>query len=276
MRYLRYGDAGSEKPGCLDAMGRIRDLSEVIKDLGGDVLCALPDVKPEQLSMVEGSPRLGPPVASVGKMIGIGLNYSDHAEELGMPFPSEPIMFLKATSSICGPHDPIRLPRDAQKADWEAELAVVIGKPAKYVDVKQALDHVAGYTIGNDLSERGYQMDRGGQWTKGKIPDTFGPLGPWLVTADEFGNPQDVMLHLEVNGVTKQHGSSEKMIFSVAEIISYLSQMLTLETGDVILTGTPPGVGMGMTPPEFLQVGDVVSVSIDGLGQQRNEVTRDA
>ncbi|WP_421704340.1 fumarylacetoacetate hydrolase family protein [Aliiroseovarius sp.] len=275
MRFVRFGAEGAEKPGVLDGQGRLRDLSGLVTDLSGSVLADLPDVDPESLPLVEGTPRLGPPVTGVGKFLCIGLNYSDHAEEAGMDAPPEPILFLKATSAICGPNDPIRLPRGSQKTDWEVELGVVIGKPAKYVPEAEALDHVAGYVLVNDVSEREYQIERAGQWTKGKSCDTFGPIGPWLVTPDEVGDPQDLDMALEVNGQRMQTGNTSKMIFGVAQVISYLSQLMTLHPGDVIATGTPPGVGMGRTPPTYLRDGDEISLTIDGLGRQAARVVAD-
>ena len=276
MRYVRYGEFGAEKPGVLDSAGRIRSLEGVVEDLAGEVIANLPKVDPESLPLVEGSPRLGAPVGQVGKLIGIGLNYSDHAAEAGMPEPSEPIVFMKATSAICGPNDTVMLPRGAQKTDWEVELAVVIGKRAKYVSEAEALTHVAGYMVANDVSERAFQIERGGQWTKGKSADTFAPLGPWLVSADEVGDPQALDLALDLNGKATQRGNTRSMIFTVAQIIAHLTEMMTLYPGDVIVTGTPPGVGMGMTPQVFLKEGDVMELSIAGLGQQRQEVARDA
>jgi len=275
MRFVRYGDRGSEKPGVLDKTGQVRDLSGVVADLAGDVLADLPDVDPESLPLAEGDLRLGAPVGQVGKYLCIGLNYSDHAEEAGMDIPKEPILFLKATSAIVGPDDPVILPRGSEKGDWEVELAVVIGKAAKYVSKEDALRHVAGYTIANDVSERSFQIERGGQWTKGKSCDSFGPLGPWLVTPDELGDVQDLALTLDLNGERVQTGSTASMVFGVAEIISYLSEMMTLHPGDVIATGTPPGVGMGFKPPRYLQAGDVMELSIAGLGKQRQRVMRD-
>ncbi|QPM90057.1 fumarylacetoacetate hydrolase family protein [Pseudooceanicola algae] len=275
MRYLRYGEIGAEKPGLLDGEGRIRDLSGVIGDLSGKVLGALPQPDPESLPLVEGSPRIGVPVAGIGKLVAIGLNYSDHAAEAGMAEPSEPIVFMKATSCISGPYDPVYLPRGALKGDWEVELGIVIGREAKYVSEQDALDYVAGYTIVNDVSERAFQIERGGNWTKGKSCDTFGPIGPWLVSADEVGDPQSLALELDLNGERAQTGSSAKMIFSVRQIVSYLSQMMRLEPGDVIATGTPPGVGMGMTPPRYLREGDVMDLRIERLGHQRQEVRQD-
>jgi len=275
MKFVRFGPAGAEKPGIIDAEGRLRDLSEEMDDLSGIVLTHLEDFSPEGMPLVGGNPRLGVPVAGVGKFIGIGLNYSDHAAEAGMDLPAEPIVFMKATSSLSGPHDPIRLPRGSVKTDWEVELGVVIGKPAKYVSAEEALDHVAGYMVVNDVSERAFQIERGGQWTKGKSCDSFGPCGPWLVTPDEAGEIAALDLSLSVNGARMQQGSAANMIFSVAQIISYLSQMMTLHPGDIIATGTPAGVGMGMVPPRFLKPGDVVELSISGLGTQRQEVVSD-
>ncbi|ALG90980.1 MULTISPECIES: fumarylacetoacetate hydrolase family protein [Actibacterium] len=275
MKFVRFGPAGAEKPGIIDAEGRLRDLSEEMDDLSGIVLTHLDDFSPEGMPVVGGNPRLGVPVAGVGKFIGIGLNYSDHAAEARMDIPAEPIVFMKATSSLSGPHDPIRLPRGSVKTDWEVELGVVIGKPAKYVSAEEALDHVAGYMVVNDVSERAFQIERGGQWTKGKSCDSFGPCGPWLVTPDEAGEITALDLSLSVNGSRMQQGSAANMIFSVARIISYLSQMMTLHPGDIIATGTPAGVGMGMVPPRFLKPGDVVELSISGLGTQRQEVVSD-
>ena len=276
MRFVRYGEMGAEKPGVLDAQGRIRDLSGVIPDLAGPVIADLPRVDPESLPLVPGNPRLGAPVGQVGKFIGIGLNYADHAAEAGMDPPAMPIVFMKATSSICGPNDPVYLPRGSQKGDWEVELGVIIGKRAKYVTEAEALNHVAGYCIVNDVSERAFQMERVGQWTKGKSADTFGPIGPWLVTPDEAGDPQTLDLTLDLNGKRVQTGNTATMIFTVAQIIAHLSEMMTLHPGDVIATGTPPGVGMGMKPQRFLRAGDVMELGIAGLGQQRQDVRQDA
>ena len=275
MRFVRYGEMGAEKPGVLDKQGRIRDLSAVIPDLAGAVIADLPRVDPETLPLVPGTPRLGAPVGQVGKFIGIGLNYADHAAEAGMEPPAMPIVFMKATSSICGPNDPVYLPRGSQKGDWEVELGVVIGKRAKYVTEAEALNHVAGYCVVNDVSERAFQMERVGQWTKGKSADTFGPIGPWLVTPDEAGDPQALDLTLDLNGQRVQTGNTSTMIFTVAQIIAHLSEMMTLHPGDVIATGTPPGVGMGMKPQRFLRAGDVMDLSIAGLGAQRQEVRQD-
>ena len=276
MKFVRYGEPGSEKPGCIDAQGRVRDLSGVMDDLGGAVLGDLPKVDHETLPLVEGNPRLGVPVTGIGKFIGIGLNYSDHAAEAGMAEPEMPIVFMKATSSITGPNDPVLLPRGSVKSDWEVELGVVIGKVAKYVSEEEALGYVAGYCIVNDVSEREFQIERVGQWTKGKSCDTFGPIGPWLVTPDEVGDPQDLDMALDLNGQKAQRGHSGSMIFTVAQIISHLSELMSLQPGDVIATGTPPGVGMGMKPPVYLREGDVMELHIAGLGAQKQVVGRDA
>jgi len=272
VKFLRYGPPGEERPGVLDANGRIRDLSDMMSDLAGPNLARLGRVDPEGLPPVEGSPRLGPPVAGVGKVLCIGLNYSDHAAEAGMAAPPEPILFLKATSSLAGPNDPIVMPRGSEKTDWEVELGVVIGRAAKHVREEDALAHVAGYVVFNDVSERAFQLERAGQWTKGKSCDSFGPVGPWLVTPDEVGDPQKLSMELSVNGETMQKGSTATMIFPVARIIAYLSGMMTLHPGDIIATGTPPGVGMGRTPPRYLRPGDVVEAWIEGLGRQRQVV----
>jgi len=275
MRFVRYGEAGAEKPGMLDAEGRVRDLSGVVRDLAGEVLGKLPRIDPEGLPLVPGNPRLGPPVADVGKFIGIGLNYSDHAAETGMEPPEHPILFMKATSSISGPNDPVSIPRQSRHSDWEVELGVVIGKRAKYVSEAEALSHVAGYCIVNDVSERVFQSKLSGQWTKGKSCDTFAPIGPWLVTPSAVGDPQALDLATEVNGERMQTGSTSRMIFGVAEIVSYLSGIMTLEPGDVIATGTPPGVGMGRDPKRFLTEGDEMVLEITGLGRQTQTVVRD-
>ncbi|WP_339853003.1 fumarylacetoacetate hydrolase family protein [Roseovarius nubinhibens] len=276
MRFARYGAAGDERPAMLDAEGRLRDLSGVVPDLSGEVLGQLPKVNPEALPLVAGTPRLGVPVAGIGKLVCIGLNFSDHAAEAGMQPPSEPIVFMKATSAICGPNDTVSLPRGSEKSDWEVELGVVIGRRAKYVSEAEALSHVAGYTIVNDVSERAFQTERGGQWTKGKSCDTFGPIGPWLVTPDALEDVQDLDMSLDLNGTRMQTGNTRSMIFGVAEVISYLSQMMTLHPGDVIATGTPPGVGMGFKPPKYLKPGDVMELEIAGLGRQRQEVVADS
>ena len=281
MKLLRFGRAGKEKPGLLDEQGKIRDLSGVIADLGGDALLPrsldkLIKLKPEKLPLVKGRPRIGPCVTGVGKLICIGLNYSDHAAETGTEVPPEPVVFMKATSAIIGPNDDVVIPKKAKKMDWEVELAVVIGKPAKYVTKKQALEHVAGYCVANDVSERGFQLERAGQWTKGKSCDTFGPIGPWLVTADEVPNPQKLGIWLEVDGKRYQDGTTKMMVYGIAHLISYLSQLFTLETGDIISTGTPPGVGHGNKPnPVYLNAGQEMRLGIDGLGEQRTMVVKD-
>ncbi len=269
MKFLRYGPPGEERPGVLDANGRIRDLSDMMSDLSGANLARLARVNPEGLPPVEGSPRLGVPVAGVGKVMCIGLNYSDHAAESGMAPPPEPILFMKATSALCGPNDPIVLPKGSEKTDWEVELGVVIGRAAKHVREEEALSHVAGYVVFNDVSERAFQLERAGQWTKGKSCDTFGPVGPWLVTPDEVGDPQRLSMELTVNGEVMQKGSTATMIFSVAHIVSYLSRVMTRHPGAISATGTPPGVGMGRKPPRYLKAGDVVETRIEGLGRQR-------
>lgn len=277
MKLVRYGAVGAEKPGLLDNSGRIRDLSAHVKDITGDVLspaglAKLAALDPTSLPLVEGSPRYGAPVTGFSKFLAIGLNYADHAAESGMPIPSEPVVFMKANTCICGPNDAIEKPRGSTKLDWEVELAIIIGSRAKYVSEADAMKHVAGYAICNDVSERLFQIERGGQWTKGKSHDTFGPVGPWLVTADEISNPHKLSMWLDVNGQRCQTGSTETMIFNVPKIISYLSGVTTLLPGDIITTGTPPGVGLGMKPPKFLNVGDVVTLGIEGLGAQRQEV----
>ncbi len=277
MKLLRYGPPGQEKPGVLDRDGAIRDLSGIVPDIAGDVLSSaglerLRSVDPSTLPRVEGDPRIGPCVGQVGKFICIGLNYSDHAAESGMAVPPEPIMFMKATSAICGPNDGIEIPRASEKTDWEVELGIVIGKSAKYVDEAQALEHVAGYCVVNDVSERSFQIERSGQWTKGKSADTFGPIGPWLVTRDEIPDPQSLHMWLEVDGNRYQNGSTETMVYGAAFLVSYLSQFMSLQPGDVIATGTPPGVGMGMKPPVYLRAGNRVRLGIEGLGQQEQLV----
>ena len=281
MKLVRYGDAGAEKPALLDGEGRLRDLSAHVADISGDTLddaslARLRRLDPEALPLVEGNPRIGPCVGNIGKFLCIGLNYSDHAAETGAAIPEHPILFLKANSAIVGPYDDVVIPRGSTHTDWEIELGVVIGKTAKYVDRANALDHVAGYCIVNDVSERHFQMQLTGQWTKGKSCDTFGPTGPWLVTKDEVGDPQTLGMALEVNGKRMQTGNTATMIFTVAEIIEHLSQLFTLHPGDVISTGTPPGVGMGMKPqPVYLRDGDVMELRIDGLGHQRQRVRSD-
>jgi 2-keto-4-pentenoate hydratase/2-oxohepta-3-ene-1,7-dioic acid hydratase in catechol pathway len=274
MKLLRYGPAGAEKPGILDAAGRIRDLSGVIPDVAGEVLTRLDtlSVDAEALPLVPGHPRIGPCVAGTGKFICIGLNYADHAAESGLQVPPEPVIFMKATSAICGPNDPILIPRGSVKTDWEVELGVVIGKPAKYVSEADALQHVAGYCVINDVSERAFQTERAGQWTKGKSCDNFGQIGPWLVTRDEVPDPQNLSMWLKVGDRMMQNGSTRTMVYGVAHVVSYLSQFFTLHPGDIISTGTPPGVGMGMKPQRFLRVGETVRLGIDGLGQQEQRV----
>jgi 2-keto-4-pentenoate hydratase/2-oxohepta-3-ene-1,7-dioic acid hydratase in catechol pathway len=274
MKFVRYGESGREKPGVLDKAGGLRDLSGVVGDIAGDVLTRLDalGIDAEALPPVSGSPRLGPCVGGTGKFICIGLNYSDHAAETGAKVPPEPIIFMKATSAICGPNDPILIPRGSEKTDWEVELGVVIGKAAKYVTEDQALDHVAGYCVVNDVSERAFQTERSGQWTKGKSCDNFGQTGPWLVTRDEVPDPQDLKMWLKVNGQTMQDGSTRTMVYGVRHLVSYLSQFFTLHPGDIISTGTPPGVGLGMKPPRYLKAGDVVELGIEGLGSQKQTV----
>ncbi len=280
MKLLRYGAPGAEKPGLLHRDGTLRDLSGLIDDLAGaalspESLAGLAEVDADSLPVVEGNPRLGPPIAGTGKFICIGLNYADHAAESGLEVPPEPVIFMKASSAICGPNDPIVIPRGSTKTDWEVELAVIIGKPAKYVSEAEAMDYVAGYAITNDVSERAFQTERAGQWTKGKSCDNFGQIGPWLVTKDEVPDPQALAMWLTVNGETMQDGSSATMVYGVAHLVHYLSQFMTLYPGDVISTGTPPGVGLGMTPPRYLKAGDVVELGIAGLGQQRQDVIAD-
>ena len=277
MKLVRYGNPGKEKPGLIDADGRLRDLSKVVKDidpsqLGDAALAKLRKLKTDKLPLVRGKPRMGCPVAGVPKFIAIGLNYADHAAESGLPIPKEPIVFTKATSCIQGPDDAVMLPKGSVKSDWEVELGVVIGTRARYVSQKAALDHVAGYCTINDVSEREYQIERGGTWDKGKGCDTFGPIGPWLVTRDEIANPQKLDMWLDVNGKRMQTGNTRTMIFSVAKLVSYVSQFMTLEPGDVITTGTPPGVGLGMKPPVYLKKGDVMALGIEGLGEQLQTV----
>jgi 2-keto-4-pentenoate hydratase/2-oxohepta-3-ene-1,7-dioic acid hydratase in catechol pathway len=279
MRLVRYGEAGSEKPGILDASGAIRDLSGVVKDidgstLGTDALNKLRGVDVNALPKVAGNPRFGAPVGNIGKFIAIGLNYEDHAKESNLPIPKEPVVFMKATSCISGPNDTVVLPKGSVKGDWEVELAFAIGKTAKNVSEADALNHVAGYMICNDVSEREWQLERGPTWDKGKGFDTFGPIGPWLVTSDEIRDPQNLAMWLDVNGQRMQTGNTKTMIFSIAKLVSYVSFLFTLKPGDIITTGTPPGVGMGMKPnPVFLKSGDLMRVGIDGLGEQRQQVT---
>lgn len=273
MKLLRYGVIGGEKPALLDGDGRVRDLSGHIKDICGAALLpssleSLRSVDPTTLPEVGGTPRIGPCVGGVGKIVCVGLNYRDHAAESGMAIPSEPVLFLKPSSSIVGPNDDVQIPVGAKKTDWEVELGIVIGKPGKYVEVEQAAQHIAGYCIVNDVSERSFQLERGGQWDKGKGCDSFAPLGPWLVTTDEIPNPQNLELWLEVDGRRFQHGNTGTMIFGVAYLVSYVSHFMSLHPGDVISTGTPPGVGMGQKPPRFLSVGQTMRLGITGLGIQ--------
>ncbi len=281
MKLLRYGPPGQEKPGLLDATGTLRDLSGVIPDLtgaqlGDATLSRIRALDPASLPPVPGTPRIGPCVGAVGKFICIGLNYADHAAEAGMALPAEPIIFAKATSAISGPDDDVEIPRGSQKTDWEVELGVVIGTHAKYVTPEAALTHVAGYCVVNDLSERDFQIHRSGQWIKGKSCDTFGPIGPWLVTRDEVPDPQALALYLEVNGRRYQDGSTRTMHFNVATVVSHLSQFMSLQPGDVISTGTPPGVGMGQKPPVYLRPGDRIELGVEGLGVQRQRVVAGA
>ena len=278
MKLLRFGPAGHERPGLLDDHGRIRDLSEVVTDLSGSVLDPehlrkLSDIDVSSLPVRDSDERVGPCVANVGKFICIGLNYADHAAETGAAIPAEPIVFMKATSAICGPHDAVLKPRDSTKLDWEVELGIVIGRTARYVEESSALDHVAGYCVINDISERAFQLERGGTWDKGKGCDTFGPIGPWLVTPDEAGEIDNLSMWLSVNGHRYQNGSTRTMIFKPAFLISYLSRFMSLHAGDVISTGTPPGVGLGQKPPIYLSVGDVMELEIQGLGRQRQVVS---
>ena len=280
MKLLRFGDAGSEKPGLLDENGTIRDLSGLVSDVSGNTLSdagldTLRNSDVSALPVVSSDVRLGPCVGGTGKFICIGLNYSDHAAESGMDVPSEPVVFMKATSAICGPNDPIIIPRGSVKTDWEVELAVIIGRHAKYVSEADALDYVAGYAVTNDVSERTFQIEKEGQWTKGKSCDNFGQIGPWMVTRDEVPDPQDLKMWLTVNVETMQNGSTSTMVYGVAFLVSYLSQFMSLHPGDVISTGTPPGVGLGQNPQRFLAAGDVVALGIDGLGAQQQDVIAD-
>jgi 2,4-diketo-3-deoxy-L-fuconate hydrolase len=277
MKLLRYGQPGQERPALLDTQGVIRDLSGVIRDIDAEALspaglARLAALDTASLPAVRGEPRIGVPVAAVPKFIAIGTNYRDHAIEAKLPIPTEPVVFMKATSCLCGPQDDVVRPKLATKMDWEVELGLVIGTKAQYVSVEHALDHVAGYCVINDVSERNYQLERGGQWDKGKSFDTFGPVGPWLVTREEITDPQALDLWLDVNGRRMQVGNTRTMIFDCAHIVSYLSECMTLMPGDIIATGTPPGVGMGMAPPKFLQTGDVMTLGIAGLGEQRQAV----
>ena len=277
MKLLRYGPNGYEKPGLLDADGNIRDLSGIVSDIDSSVLAPkrlahLRKFDPAKLPLVRGKPRLGVPYVGIGKFVAIGLNYSDHAAESNMPIPSEPIVFNKWTTCITGPNDGIVIPKNSHKTDWEVELGVVIGTKAQYVEERDALKHVAGYCVVNDVSERNFQLERGSQWDRGKGCDTFGPIGPWLVTRDEVPNPQRLNLWLDLNGTRMQTGNTKTMIFPVATLVSYVSRFMTLLPGDVITTGTPPGVGLGMKPPRYLKRGDVMRLGIDGLGEQQQKV----
>ena len=281
MKLLRYGMSGNEKPGMLDDEGVLRDLSGIVDDIAGETLLPenierLRNLESKTLSEVEGNPRLGPCVGQIGKFICIGLNYSDHAKESGLSVPPEPIIFTKYTSAICGANDDVIIPRNSVKTDWEVELGVVIGKPAKYVDEKSALDHVAGYCVINDISEREFQIERSGQWVKGKSCDTFGPTGPWLVTPEEVGDPQNLDLWLEVDGKRYQDGNTRTMVYGVAHLIHYLSQFFTLHSGDIISTGTPPGVGLGQKPePIYLRAGQTMHLGIEKLGVQTQNLIAD-
>jgi 2-keto-4-pentenoate hydratase/2-oxohepta-3-ene-1,7-dioic acid hydratase in catechol pathway len=280
MKLVRFGTAGREKPGVVDSEGRIRDLSGLVPDIAGEALspkslAKLAKVKVDTLPLVRGTPRLGPCVGKVGNFLAIGLNYADHAAEAGMALPKEPIIFNKSPSSICGPNDDTMIPKGSTKLDYEVELGVVIGSRARYLSKSGALDAVAGYCLANDVSERAFQIERSGQWTKGKSAETFGPIGPWLVTKDEIPNPQKLAMWLTVNGESRQNGSTKTMIFSAAHIVWYCSQFMVLEPGDVIITGTPPGVALGMKPePKFLKAGDIVKLGVEGLGEQQQKVVR--
>ena len=281
MKLVRYGEMGAEKPAMVDTDGKIRDLSAHIDDITGATLNpatldSLRNIDPASLPEIDSAVRLGACVGNIGKFMCIGLNYSDHAAETGSDIPEHPILFMKATSAVVGANDTVMLPRNSVKTDWEVELGIVIGTACKYVSEEDALDYVAGYFIANDVSERHFQAKLTGQWTKGKSCDTFGPIGPWLVTADEVADPQNLDMSLDVNGKRMQTGNTSTMIFTVAQCISHLSQLMTLQPGDVISTGTPPGVGLGMKPPVFLKAGDVMDVRIAGLGEQRQHVGQDA
>ena len=279
MKLLRYGPKGQEKPGLLDGQGTIRSLEGHVDDIAGDALSPdglrrLAGINASELKAVDGQPRLGPCVGRVGKVICIGLNYSDHAAESGMAVPPEPVIFMKATSAICGPNDDVEIPRTAEQTDWEVELGIVIGRQAKYVSEADALDYVAGYCVVNDVSERHFQAHRSGQWTKGKSHDTFGPLGPWLVTKDEVPEPNNLKMWLEVDGKRYQDGTTATMVYKVPFLVSYLSQFMSLQPGDIISTGTPPGVGMGQKPPVYLKPGQTIRLAIDGLGEQQQRTVQ--
>lgn len=273
MKLLRYGPRGQEKPGMLDADGRLRDLSGAVADLAGDALspgslARLRALDPTALPLVEGTPRIGACVGNIGKFVCIGLNYADHAAESGMAIPAEPVIFNKWTSAVCGPDDDVEIPRGSQKTDWEVELGVVIGKPGRYIDEADAMDHVAGYCVVNDVSERAFQLEGTGTWDKGKGCDTFGPIGPWLVTADEIADPHALRIWLEVDGHRYQDSNTKQMVFRIPHLVSYLSRFMSLQAGDVISTGTPPGVGLGLKPPVYLRAGQKMRLGIDGLGEQ--------
>ena len=277
MKLLRYGKSGYEKPGLLDRLDQLRDLSGVINNLDAQALSPaslkkLRAIDPESLPLVKGKPRLGVPYTGISKFVAVGLNYSDHAAEAGMPVPTEPVLFMKTTTSITGPNDPVVLPKDAQKGDWEVELGIVMGSTARYVPEERALEYVAGYCVVNDVSERNYQLERGSQWDRGKGCDTFGPIGPYLVTTDEIPNPQALDMWLDLNGQRMQTGNTRTMVFGAAYLVSYISRFMTLLPGDIITTGTPPGVGLGKKPPVFLKPGDVMTLGLTGLGEQRQEV----
>ncbi len=276
MKLLRYGAKDAEKPALLDRDGHIRDLSGTVADIDGAALAPaelsrLAALDVAALPKVDGSPRLGPCVANIGKLVCIGLNYADHAKESGAAVPEEPVIFMKATSSICGPNDPIEIPRGSEKTDWEVELGVVIGRHTKYVEERDALDYVAGYCVVNDVSERRYQLEGTGQWVKGKSHDSFAPIGPWMVTRDEIADAQKLDVWLEVNGRRYQNGNTRTMIFTVPVLVAYVSRFMSLQPGDIISTGTPPGVGLGLKPPTYLKTGDVVTLGVQGLGEQRQE-----
>ncbi|MBK3661110.1 fumarylacetoacetate hydrolase family protein [Bradyrhizobium diazoefficiens] len=277
MKLVRYGEKGAEKPGLIEKSGQLRDLSAHVQDLTGEAyspesLKKLAAIDPASLPAVSGKPRFGAPVTGISKFVAIGLNYSDHAKETGAAIPTEPIIFMKANTSLCGANDAVEKPRGSTKLDWEVEIAAIIGTRAKYVSEADALNYVAGYCVCNDVSERNFQTERLGQWTKGKSHDTFGPVGPWLATKDEIKDVQNLSMWLDVNGQRRQTGSTKTMIFSMAKCISYVSQFMTLLPGDIVTTGTPPGVGLGMKPPTFLNVGDVITLGIEGLGEQRQEI----
>lgn len=277
MKLVRFGNIGAEKPGILDDNGQLRDLSSVVDDIAGEVISPegldrLRGLDLKILPLVEGSPRIGACVGRVGKFICIGLNYADHAAEAGMPVPKEPVIFMKATSALCGPDDTVLIPRNSTKTDWEVELGVVIGKAGKYIDQANAMDHVAGYCVINDVSEREWQLERGGTWDKGKGFDTFGPAGPWLVTKDEIADPHDLAMWLDVDSHRYQDGSTKTMVFGVPELVAYVSSCMSLQPGDIISTGTPPGVGMGQTPPHYLKGGETIRLGIQGLGEQCQKV----